>query len=81
MTPLWICSLTQEWSLVSWRELAAAHQVDAAVAHVGRGWRTSPSTSTAATVVAMPSYSAFSRVASRTLRLAKRMAVFRRLPS
>ena len=36
---------------------------------------------TAATVVAMPSYSDFSFVASRTFLLAKRTAVFRRLPS
>src|SRR5512143_779516 len=42
---------------------------------------TSPSTSTAATVVAMPSYSERSRVASSTRRLAWRIAVFRRLPS
>ena len=41
----------------------------------------SPSTSTAATVVAMPSYSALSRVASITRVLAWRIAVLSRLPS
>ena len=49
------------------RDLAVAHEVDAAVPT----WPmlpASPSTSTAATVVAMPSYSLFSLVASRTLR-------------
>ena len=44
-------------------------------------WAVSASTRTAATVVAMPSYSALSRVASSTFRLACRIAVFRRLPS
>ncbi len=41
----------------------------------------SPSTSTAATVVAMPSYSELWRIVSITRRLACRIAVFSRLPS